>query len=249
MGDLNSFFGVAGGIASIMGVLLAILLVRLPKPLYAMRIVRFGGVAHPDLSLHFQGQEISNLFLVRFVLWNGGKKEIRREDIPKPNAGPLLRFAENVRILSWTTNTSTGDDSGKFIKQGNDLLLDFEFLNRNDAFMGEAYLTTHDGAPPRTVLQGSFKGAAIAEGDIYNISRFDQVVFVIISAIFVVLTIVTGSFVVHAFSQHGAYFVKAGALLFFLITSSLTGIVIAGNVFSIPRKIPGKYLRFLESGR
>src|SRR2546422_3802700 len=55
---------------------------------------------HPDVSIFFKGKEITNLWRLLVVCWNGGTSEIRKSDIPSGEP-PYISFADDARVLSF----------------------------------------------------------------------------------------------------------------------------------------------------
>lgn len=142
MADWNVLIGVAGVGVSTLGVLITLAVSRSKRPLYAYRVVTLDAVKHPNLGLTFKGNPVPNIYSVRFVFWNAGKNELRREDIPLPKAGPALLLSENVEVLSPEVISTTGDGSARLNEVAPNHIFTFDYLNRGDAVLGEVLCTS-----------------------------------------------------------------------------------------------------------
>ena len=247
MYDLNSTVSIVSLLISTMGILLTFWFTRSPRPYYSLYLAKLGGINHPDISIAFNKKKVLNLYSLRLVFWNGGRKEIRKRDIPKPKAGPMLQISENAKLLKLSVLTTTGDDSGKFTSLDNNLFINFDYLNPKDAFLGEIYLTTKDDKKPTINFSGSLKGFPISEGDMVNISKFDHIFFSTLAIIFLYITILIGYTFYDTFPS-----LETSKIIKYIISLLILGIsnfvLIKYNIFSIPRKIPKKYLTYLETG-
>jgi hypothetical protein len=181
----------------------------------------------------------------------GGGKEIRKQDIPQLKSGPMLTVI-NAEILKFKADTTIGDESGKFIPLErdifqNELCIDFDFLNKGDAFFGEVYLTNENEHPPITRFSGSFKGCPkILEGDCHNITKFESGFFIVTFLILVMTFVMSGLSSYAKFTSGNYDFVYM--LIACIFSLFLTVIMYKYNIASIQNKIPEKHLKFLETG-
>lgn len=239
---------IVGFILAIISVFLSLWIAREPKPLYAMQLTKIGGLEHPDISILFKKSRVQNLYLLRLVFWNGGRKEIRKEDIPQAQARPNIQLSNNSKLLEKTAKTTTGDQSGNFIFKDNNLFINFDYLNPNDAFYGEIYLTTIDEKPLEINFLGNLKGLTISEGDIHNTSIFDTIFFSIIEIMFFFMSLVSGYMLYLAVLSKDTTRILISLLLFIVIVW-LTYVNTRFNILSITKKIPKRYLSYLKTGK
>lgn len=247
MYDINLTMGFIGILISAAGVFISLWIMRSPRPLYVMRLAKLGGIRHPDIAILVGERKVSNLYSVRLVFWNGGRKDIRKEDLPEPKAGPMIRVSKKSEVLRYIAATTTGDKSGDFISCDNDLSINFNYLNQGDAFLGEVYLTSEDDVRPEINFSGCLKGYSISEGDIHNISTFNHLFFILTGTVLLFLTLSFGYSMYSAITLgHGTAIIVSS--LFFIFSLWLTVLDFRFNIFSILKKIPKQYLEFLETG-
>lgn len=242
--DIVTGLGILFGLV---GVCVTVWYARTSRPLYALSLSKLGGVRHNNLEIRFGNTEIDNLYLLRQVLWNGGKKEIRKEDIPKRKAGPYVSLSNNCEILSFHAETTTGDNSAEYILDGNDLLLSFDYLNKSDAFLGEIYFTSTDDIDPKYSVEGTLIGAPLHRGELVNNSVFSTV-FNILSFVFFIL--VSGVFGYQLFfGQIESFSHKVGTFVSFILCLIVTIADFHINVKEIPNRVPPKYSKYLSEGK
>jgi hypothetical protein len=247
MYDITLIIGIAGLIASIISVIISLWIFRRARPLYYWQFSKLEGVKHPDIKISFGSRQVSNLYSVRLVFWNGGRSEIRRKDIPEGKAAPRIKVTNNCEILSHSAKSTTYDNTGKFIELNKqELSLDFDYLNPKDALLGEAHLTTDDDIKPDIKFLGTLKGLEVSEGEIVNISIMDNIMASILNILILFTTIYMGlSLYSTIISNQGFLFLKSVRFLFFL---ALTILFFQANILTIPKKIPQKYLNFIKTG-
>ena len=99
-------------------------------------IVREGKKNIKKVSLLFDGKEIEDLSVTKFVIWNSGNVDIRREDIASErplmihNIGSASILDANIIVETDSTNHFSVDiiDSDKII-------IDFEYANKKDGIV------------------------------------------------------------------------------------------------------------------
>lgn len=248
MADWNVLISVAGVGVSALGLLITLAVSRSKRLLYAYRVVTLDAVKHPDLGLTFKGNAIPNVYSVRFVFWNSGRNELRKEDIPLPKAGPALRLSENMEVLSLEVVSTTGDWSARLDEATpNHLFLAFDYLNRGDAVLGEVLCTSKDGKDPKVLFTGAIKGAKVAQGRTENLHWRDHIVFVFAEVFMVFLAFSSAKFAYDEFVA-GEYYKLTKVVLFLLILFLLAYANLYLNILSIPRTLSLKYERFLTHG-
>lgn len=238
--------GVIGLLLSLLGIFISLVVIKEAKPLYSIWISKLGGVHHRNLKIMFGNEEVKNLYSIRLVLWNAGKKEIRKEDIPKIGAGPKISIDNKCKILSHQSITTTGDNSGHLQEENDIYHMQFDYLNKNDAFLTEMYITTIDNSYPKISISGGFKGYTITRGEIHNNSKFDSIFFTITFVFLLSLAFLMFGAAYQTFIK--SQIISAWSILFAIIILVLAFFDFKYNIKTIPQKIPKKYLSFLESG-
>ena len=246
--DTKYLLGVLGLIVGIISTWVAFHYGRSRKPLYSIRHTRLGLVSHPSLHVRFGNKKVDRLSLVRFVFWNSGKHEIRREDIPNPPAGPRVVIAEDTKILDHKIVSINGDESVRLIPIDDHILrLDFEFLNRRDALLGEILCDDTTQTDHAAKIEGTIKGAVLQKGEIHNLSQFDNVFFIAAFLAFIGFSIVGTVSTVQLFMNGNI--VGGGMMtILTLVMMSMTYLIFQKNVLNIPNKTPIEYDKFLYSG-
>ncbi len=248
MDNIGLLLGIGGIIITIIGIVVSINLTKESRPLYAMRSNVLQGVNHPDLEIRFRNSKVPNIFSVRFVLWNAGRKEIRKDDIPSPQAAPRLQFSGETVVLHYEATTTTGDHSGLLIPDTlNSLCISFDYLNKGDAIVGEILCTTNGYSNQRPCILGTFKGSTLKEGDVHNLRKVENIYFIFIA---VIMFLIASWNATSAFLAFSANQIIIGIMwvLFALLSLWLTFIDLKFNVFSIPNKLPIKLKHYLDYG-
>ncbi|MGM0569280.1 MAG: hypothetical protein ACQET2_01035, partial [Pseudomonadota bacterium] len=218
------------------------------RPLYLIDISKFGGIEHPDIGITFKGDPVPNLYVLRFVLWNAGKKEIRKEDLPNAKAAPRIRFDSRSKVLSHLAYSSTGDDTGEIqFSDHNEACLKFDYLNKDDSVIGEIYFSSFDEDNAEFEFLGAVKGAKVKQGS-KEIRKASNIFWPLVFSGLLVF-VASGSavttytnFVNHEFwaAAYGVAFSSAVAVASFLS--------IRFNASSIPYMVPEQYGEFLNYG-
>lgn len=249
MSDWGSILGIAGVVLGVLGIFVTYFLTKSIRPLYAFKIVTLDGVKHPHLCLTFNGKPVPNIYSIRFVFWNGGRKELRREDIPRPKAGPGIVISDNMTVLSSELQSTTGDGTAKLSKHKgtNELFLNFDYLNRLDAVTGEILCTSTDQIPPTVVFKGALKGSRIIKGLTRNLSFGDKFFFVVTEIILAAMFLaICKSGYSEIFSKNYSEFAKSALIfvgLLFLLIANLSL-----NLLTIPNSLPKRFAGFLSNG-
>lgn len=248
MFDAEILVGLGGLLLGGISIAVSIYSAKHRLPLYFIRTTSLVKVNHPDIEVVFKGKTIPNLYSVRFVFWNGGREEIRREDLPKGKASPAFRFSENTEILSLSAKTTTGDKSGKLKKEkDNSLILTFDYLNKGDAIIGEIICTTSDNRFPKVHISGFVKGASIRVGDVFNLNILDHIFSLVFAGIFAFLSSLAIKSVYDAFLVSNMFKLVISGM-FSILCVGLFIIFLWANILSIPKKIPKQYDYFLNNG-
>ena len=245
--DINLVLGIGGLAIAAAGIAISFILARSQRPLYAIATTALRGVAHPDLAIAFNGRPIPNVYAVRFILWNGGRKEIRKEDIPEDGAGPMVILVKTVELLALNAQTTTGDETGKLSALGDGRVsVHFDFLNKEDAILGEILCTSPDGSDPLARFAGVIKGAQLQAGSSRG-SFWDDIVG---RGGFLVMVLFFGYVVTK--SAHDVVNPQWWHLMALWFTPLATcALVLFASwhlYFSISRRTPKKYNAFLSGG-
>jgi hypothetical protein len=240
-----TIFGLLVGIA---GTFFTIFYGGKSKPLYSIHQVSIGLPAHPHLRVRFKNRGVNAISLIRFVVWNAGRREIRREDIPMRPIGPCVLLPEGTRLLDQRIIATTGDESATLtpIADGQ-LSLSFEFLNRGDAILGEILCEDCTEDQPPAMIKGIVKGACFQRGDIHNLTLFDHVFFVFVLLVMIAMSIIFGVGTVERL-RSGRYASAGLSAMFTLLLIALTYLNLRFNILSIPKKLPREYETFLSDG-
>ncbi|WP_297794847.1 hypothetical protein [uncultured Marinobacter sp.] len=248
MDFLSLLIGVGGFSLTAIAMVLTFIFHKSVRPLYLFDISKFGGIEHPEIGITFKGNPVSNLYVLRFVLWNAGKKEIRKEDLPNEKAAPRISFDYSSKVLSNLAYSSTGDDTGNItFSDQNEACLNFDYLNKGDAVIGEIYFSSDDEDNAQFEFLGAVKGAKVKQGN-KEIRNATNIIWpLVLSALLVFVAFGSASttytnFVNHEFwaATYGVGFSSAVAVASFLC--------IRFNVLIIPYMVPEQYGEFLEDG-
>lgn len=245
MSDLQLTITILGGLASVTAIVIALWINRRPRPLYALRLAKMGGINHPNISFNFGDQTVDNLFSARLVLLNKGRKEIRREDLPSTEARPRLTIDGEYEILSYDSNTTTGDESGDFIVNNNgEYALDFDYLNPGDAFMGEIYFTSDEGIKPDIKFNGHLKGMEVMNGNVNK--RFSKDKF-IYTGMFTII-IISLVYMIFEWSKEVLSSTSDYSMLTLLATYMVMAIYMIYKIISLRSDLPEECSDFLLRG-
>jgi hypothetical protein len=246
--DKGFFVGIIGVLISSLGVFVSLFVYRSKRPLYQFKVVSLDSIKHPMLGLTFGGENIPNIYSVRFVFWNGGRKEIRKEDIPDKGAGPFISIPEEFKVLLTEAETTTGDKSGKFIEfKKNNFAIIFDYLNHSDALYGQIYCTSEKKGELIPKINGSVKGFKIKKGTMYSNSKIDQILYLVISSIAIFVTCYAlYSTLISILENNYLVAIKFGALLIFFALISYLSFFL--NAMEIPNNLPKRYEQFFETG-
>lgn len=239
--------GVSGLLLGAIGAWLSYHYGRQIRPLGVIRTLRLDLVSHPNLHIRFGNREVASLSLVRFVLWNGGTREIRREDLPASPIGPQVLLPNLATILDYRIAATNGDSSAAIVPDGaNQLIFNFDFLNRNDALLGEILYEQGTGGG-RATLQGTLKGAPLQEGGQHNLTLFDHVFMIVIFLLFAGMAAVAAAAATKAVLDN-KILEAVGLSILTLVVAGLAYVDLRVNVLSIPNKLRASHARFLNSG-
>ena len=105
--------------------------VRLPTFIYSY--VQLQTKTHPEISISFRGERISNLSRSRILFINKGRKEIRAQDNPQ-SGFPKIVLPDGARILSVSVPAMSSSDIMFRTEKINDSILEisYDYLNHND---------------------------------------------------------------------------------------------------------------------
>lgn len=119
-------------------------------------IVKKGKKKIEKLNLLFDGKEIDDLTITKFVIWNSGNEEIRRDDLvsEKPLAIKSIGKAQilDAQIIVYTESTNKFSITKVESKKAT---LDFEYVNKND---GVVVQIIHSGSQDDLLLDCKLKG-------------------------------------------------------------------------------------------
>ena len=99
-------------------------------------IVREGKKKIKKVSLLFDGKEIEDLSVTKFVIWNSGNVDIRREDVASErplmihNTGNANILDANIIVETDSTNHFSVD-----IIDSDRIIIDFEYANKKDGII------------------------------------------------------------------------------------------------------------------
>jgi hypothetical protein len=247
MENIDLQAGLLGTILGIIGLAVSLYFARERKPLFIAGANTHQVVLHPDLEIQFRDDIVPNLYSVRFVIWNAGSKEIRKKELPSPQAGPQLKFSNDTQLLFFTANTMNGNKSGQLIADEPDgSYLQFDYLNKGDSILGEALCTTKSKSQPEVSLSGNFTGPVIKLDEPYTLSRGEYIFF---SFTAIVLLLYSAWLAYSIYIAYAASHILWGTIftLSFLATLLLT-ILEFRFILSIPYKLPRKYKHYLDHG-
>ena len=248
MNESGILLGIAGIFIGVIGFVVSYSMSRERKAFFCIRSIAMQAGSHPDLAIKYQGSKLSNIFSVRFILWNAGGRVISRQDIPSPEAGPRIKFPEESRRLFHKIIITGEDNSGKLTEiEANELAMEFDHLEKGDALLGEVLCTTTDNSPLNANLSGHFKGTSIKQGDADHRSTLENIFYALAAILIFILTI---SFAYLAFLAFTSSQIVMGITwgLLCLFCFWLTVLDIRTNILSIPNKLPKKFRHFLDFG-
>jgi len=245
---LDFVIGIGGFALTAIATLLTVAFHKSARPLYLFDISKFGGIKHPDIGITFKGDPVPNLYVLRFVLWNAGKKEIRSEDLPNQKAAPRIKFDERSKVLSQIAYSSAGDDTGKIsFSKNNEACLTFDYLNKDDALIGEIYFSSTDEKNAEFEFLGTIKGAKVKEGLIESRTAANIIGPLVVSGILVFSTFGYASTAFPSFTK-GPIWLDIFTIVFFSSLAVAAVLSIRFNVQRIPFMVPEKYKEFLVDG-
>lgn len=240
---------ILGLVLGVFSIAVTFFLTKSIRPLYAVKVVTLDGVKHPQLGLTFDGKPVPNIYSIRFVFWNGGRKELRREDIPRPKAGPGILISENMTVLSSKLQSTTGDESAKLTEHDgrNNLFLNFDYLNRMDGVLGEVLCTSNNNAPPEVVFKGALKGSKIIKGRTENVTITDKFMFCLGEIILVAMFFTLCSTAYHELVAKNYHaFAKSALILAGVLSAIIANLFL--NLQTILHGLPKKFAVFLNNG-
>lgn len=230
------------------GLVISFLMTRERKALYLIRSIAMQSETHPELAIKYQNGKISNIFSVRFILWNAGGRSITKKDISTPDKGIRLKFPEECRILFHKVITTGGENSGEMSEtNGNEIRLGFDHLDKGDALLCELLCTTKDNSPVHAVVSGEIKGKAIEVGESTGRSVLESVIHGVTAILVFLVSIALAYFAYQAFTIN---MIVMGAVwgVISLFCLWLTVLDVRTNILRIPDKLPGKFKHFLDYG-
>lgn len=248
MDYLGFLIGIGGLALTAIATVLTVVFHKSVRPLYLIDISKFGGIEHPDIGITFKGDPVPNLYVLRFVLWNAGKKEIRSEDLPNPKAGPKIKFDSGSKVLSQLAYSSTGDDTGKItFSKRNEACLTFDYLNKDDALIGEIYFSSTDEENAEFEFLGSIKGAKVKQGLIESRTA-TNIIWPLVISVFLIFSTFGYASTIFPHFTNGSVFQNIFTVVFFLSLAAASFLSITLNVRSIPFMVPQRYREFLIDG-
>lgn len=248
--DLNSgiILGIIGAVLSGLSLIVAFVFNNRtkPKPVYSFHLSSFRGIKRPDIQILFKGSLVPNLHVLRYVLWNDGGRDIRKDDLPKGDAAPRIKISDNAKLLYATAYSTTGDDTGKLHELSlNELALEFDYLNKDDAVIGEIYFSTNDELS--CSFLGSVKGSKIKKGCVENVYTFEIVYNFILCIVMSFMVFASLGFVFSAFINSK----YVDGILLLLINCFFLFSALANAIYgfkALKDRIPPQYSTFLANG-
>ena len=78
------------------------------RPLYGLREMTVNRVAHPSIQIYFENERIDNFNILRWTVWNGGKRTILNGEIPNDDKlKPRVVLDSSYKVLELKRCLST----------------------------------------------------------------------------------------------------------------------------------------------
>ena len=213
MDELGLQLGIAGIITGILGFATVVYLSKKNRPLFLIGTKVRRVSARPDLEIRLGSSIMKNLYSVLFVIWNASGRDILSEELPSPQSGPRLKFLKETQILFFSVSATSADDPGRLVADGsNEIHLQFDYLAKGEALLGEVLCTSGDGSLPEVSLAGNFEAPVKRLGASVELTLWEQVYF---------------SFTALALFLYALWLARSAYLAF------ITGLIPAGIVFSL----------------
>ncbi len=100
---------------------------------------------HPEVSIMFRGEQVTNLARMWALCWNSGSQPIRRSDLPRI---PELKLPDGTRILSVGDSEASHEDVSFAVekKDHKTIAFQFEYLNPGEGGLIEILLEENASA-------------------------------------------------------------------------------------------------------
>lgn len=226
------------------------------RPLYGLREMTVNRVAHPSIQIYFENERIDNFNILRWTVWNGGKRTILNGEIPNDDKlKPRVVLDSSYKVLELKSyNVIDNQVLEKELRFENNIIyLDFEYLKKNDGVCGEVYFSQVDEEKHDVKLLGNFKNddEKIQKGDIENTSRFEDLfhLFTVLMVIFIIPFMLSDLFKLTQAKNLFNYF-KFGFVSFvsLFLYYSIFKILIPQLVTGWTKKMPKVFIHFLDTG-
>lgn len=159
---------VLGVIVGVIGILLAVIFYLRSKekarPTFSTLQSVLIGTSHRNLpeqvEIRYGGQVIPTLYKYRVAFWNAGRGTLDNADVVPSDPVTFHFNGEDVELLEIRSIKTTRDVTGcSLVQYEADIILSFDFLDRNDGVSFEAFYT---GTGAKVTCSGTVKG--IQEG-------------------------------------------------------------------------------------
>ena len=244
--DPDLLIAIAGVVVGVFGCILTIRFFRESNPVYVLSTNTLDGIRHPKLKIEFDGEKVSSLHSIRFVLLNKGRKEIRHEDIPGPGAEPRIEVPANCKILDSSVFSTNGDRSaGVVVNEKRSAVFTFDFLNHNDALVAEFICSSAANTTFHPRVNGRLKGMDLIQGEASRYGSFGEKVYILIVTPFFAFGAIHLVYKIYIGTISGEKLLpiigNIGMLVFFLVL--LLGAIF--HISSFGRKVPKIFEDFL----
>lgn len=120
-------------------------------------LVNGGKSIVPDLKLVYKEDDIENLVITRYIIWNSGNVELRSGDIVAKKPLSIISKSETTKFLDAQIVNFTDEDNSFSVKNINSgcVEISFDHMNQND---GVVLQILHTGCASAIDVQGKLIG-------------------------------------------------------------------------------------------